>query len=90
MGNTVVASKDKGRIFDKICLKLGWSRGSLGGIKKRARWQCTETPAVDSGSQAAYPVQVGDLAYDTTNKYAWICSVAPAAGTAASFIKLHA
>lgn len=90
MADNIIVSRNKGRIFDKICLKLGWSRGSLGGIKKRCRWQAAGTPAVDANSHEAYPVQTGDMAWDVTNSYAYICSVAPTASTAATFVKMHA
>ena len=76
-------------MFDKICLKLGWPRGTLAGLRRRAKWYAAGTPSVDAGSQATYPVATGDLAYDTTNAYAFICSVAPTASTAATFIKMH-
>lgn len=90
MADTVIAARNKGRVLDKICLKLGWARGSIGGIKKRARWYSAGTPAVDAGSQATYPVATGDLAWDVTNSYAYIATVAPTANTAATFVKLHA
>jgi hypothetical protein len=89
MADTVVVSRNS-RVFDKICLKLTWPRGSIGGIRRRAKWSAAGTPAVDAGSQATYPVAVGDLAWDYTNSYAYICSVAPTANTAATFVKMHA
>ncbi len=90
MTNKLAVSHDKGRTFDKICLKLGWSRGSLGGIKKISRWQAAGTPAVDANSHTTYPVKTGDLVWDTTGENAYICTVAPTANTAATFVKLHA
>jgi len=90
MATNIAIGRDKGRIFDKICRKLGWGRGALGALKRRARWQADGTPVVVAGDQGTYPVETGDLAYDYTNDYAYICSVAPAASTAATFIKLHA
>ena len=90
MSDNIIAAKNKSRIFDKICLKLGWPRGGCSGIKRRCRWEADGTPAVDANSHAAYPVKTGDLAYDYTNDYAYIDSVAPTASTAATFVKLHA
>jgi hypothetical protein len=89
MADTVVPSRNS-RVFDKICLKLTWPRGTIGGIRRRAKWSANGTPAVDAGSQASYPVQTGDLAWDYSNSYAYICSVAPTANTAATFVKMHA
>jgi len=90
MANKIEIVKNKSRIFDKICKKLGWPRGGCGGIKRRCRWRATGTPAVDAASQAAYPVSTGELAWDYTNSYAFIATVAPTANTAATFVKLHA
>lgn len=78
------------RIFDQICHKLGWPRGGCQGIKKRARWSANGTPAVDSGDQNSYPVKTSDLAWDYGGSNAYICTVAPAAATNATFVKLHA
>lgn len=90
MADTVIATSRRSRIFDKICLKLTWPRGSVGGLRRRAKWQSAGAPSVDIGSQAAYPVSVGDLAWDYTNGHAYIATVAPTASTAATFVKLHA
>jgi len=90
MTNNIIAAKDRARVFHKICIKLGWSRGSLGAIIKKARWFSDGTPAVDANSHTTYPVKTGELAYDYTNNYGYICSVAPTASTAATFVKLHA
>lgn len=90
MSDNLIAAKNGGNILNKICLKLGWGRGTIGAIRKVARWEAAGTPAVDAGSQATYPVATGDLAYDYTNGYAYICSVAPTANTAATFVKIHA
>lgn len=90
MADTVVAAGRKSRVFDKICLKLRWPRGSIGGLRRRARWYSNGVPAVDIGSQAAYPVRTGDLAWDYTNSHAYIATVAPTANTAATFVKMHA
>ena len=90
MADNIEAAQNKSRIRDVIFEKLGWRRGALGAIAERAKWQADGTPAVDAGSQATYPVAAGDLAYDYTNVYAYICSVAPTANTAATFVKMHA
>jgi hypothetical protein len=90
MANNINAAKNKARVFDKICLKLGWPRGGCQGLKRRARWYSTGTPVVDANSHEAYPVKNADLALDVTNTYAWICTVQPATNTAATFVKLHA
>ncbi len=90
MSNTVIATSRKSRVFDQICLKLTWPRGSISGLRKRAKWHSDGTPAVDAASQATYPVAVGDLAWDYTNSYAYIATVAPTANTAATFVKMHA
>lgn len=90
MADNLIATSRRSRVFDKICLKLKWPRGSIGGLRRRAKWHANGVPAVDAGSQATYPVQTGDLAYDYTNKHAYIATVAPTASTAATFVKLHA
>ena len=90
MSDNIIASASGARILDKIAYKLGWTRGTIGAIRARAKWKAAGTPAVDAGSQATYPVVTGDLAYDYTNGYAYICSVAPTANTAATFVKMHA
>jgi len=89
MANKIETSR-KCRVFDKICKKLTWPRGSISGLRRRAKWSAAGTPAVDANSHGTYPVQTGDLAWDYTNGYAYICTVAPAASTAATFVKLHA
>lgn len=90
MSDNIAAARAHANVFDKICYKLGWGRGTMGAIRKRARWVASGTPAVDAGSQATYPVAASDLAYDYTNGYAYVCTVAPTANTAATFVKLHA
>lgn len=90
MADNIIATSRRSRVFDKICLKLGWPRGSIGGLRRRAKWHSDGVPAVDAGSQATYPVSTGDLAWDYTNSHAYIASVAPTANTAATFVKMHA
>lgn len=61
------------------------------GIQQRRVWVAASAdPAVDSGSQDTYPVQVGDFAYRVDNDEAFICTVAPAGSTNATFVQLHA
>ena len=90
MVNKIEFKHNNSRILDKIFEKLGWTRGTIGAIRRRAQWSAAGVPAVDSGSQNTYPVETGDLAWDYTNGDAYICTVAPAASTAATFVKLHA
>jgi hypothetical protein len=90
MANNIIAASRRSSIFDKICLKLRWPRGSIGGLRRKAKWYAAGTPAVDANSHTTYPVSIGDLAWDTTNSYAYINTVAPTANTAATFVKLHA
>ena len=90
MSDNIGTAANGSRIRDVIFEKLGWGRGALGAIARKAKWQAAGTPAVDAGSQATYPVETGDLAWDYTNSYAYICTVAPTANTAATFVKMHA
>jgi len=90
MANNIAAAQPGARVFELILQKLGIRRGSLGALKKKARWISDGEPSVDANSHNAYPVDTGDIAYDYTNKYAYICSVKPTASTAATFVKLHA
>jgi len=72
----------------KIMLRLKHRRH---GFKKRRVWiAASADPSVDAGSQATYPVQIGDFAYRVDDDEVFICSVAPAAATAATFIQCHA
>lgn len=90
MANNIAATQDGSRILDAILKKLGYTPGGIGAIRKHARWSSSDPPTVDAGSQDTYPVEAGDLAWDYTNEDAYICTVAPAAGNAATFVKLHA
>ena len=56
---------------------------------KRSIWHSAGVPAVDANSHTTYPIKVGDFAIDTTNSNAYICSVAPTANTAATFILMN-
>lgn len=90
MTNNLIVAEDKSRVFNKICRKLTWTRGSLAAIKHEAKWYSNGAPAVDANSHGTYPVAVGEMAYDYTNSHAYICSVAPTVSTAATFVKMHA
>ena len=90
MTDNLNAARYGSSVLNKICLKLAWGRGTIGALRRKAKWFAAGTPAVDAGSQATYPVETGDLAFDVTNSYAYICSVAPTANTAATFVKMHA
>lgn len=77
-----------GAIWAKIWLRLKHGRN---GPQKRRVWVAQDAdPAVDAASQGTYPVQIGDFAYRVDDDEVFICSVAPAANTAATFIQLHA
>lgn len=90
MANKLEAAGSGSRIRDKIFRSLGWGRGALGAIARKSKWQAAGTPAVDAASQDTYPVALGDLAWDYTNSLPYICTVVPAANTAATFVKLVA
>ena len=77
-------------ILDKSGEKLGWTRGTVGAIRKRAQWSADGAPAVDIADRDDYPVKAGDLAWDYTNGDAYICTVAPTGSVNATFVKLHA
>lgn len=86
-------AENKGRVFDSICRKLGWSRGGCQGLKKRAKFYSTGAPVIakeDIADYAGVCAITGDLAYDYGNDYAYILTVAPAAATDSTFVKLHA
>ncbi len=102
MADSLTITKSPRRVFSKILQRLlrGTSYitaadGSLHSLNLR-RWQkrvwyaASADPAVDSGSQDEFPVEKGDLAYREDTDEAFICSVAPAATTDATFIQMHA
>ena len=75
-------------VWAKIWRKLG-----RGGHAPRGRrvWVAQDAdPAVDAASQGTYPVQIDDFAYRVDDDEAFICTVAPTANTAATFVQLHA
>ena len=87
MANNLGRAQNGHGIFKKILTALG--KRNQGELLRRM-WYSAGVPAVDAGSQTTYPVEIGDLAYDTTNGHAYVCTVAPAAGAAATFVKMHA
>jgi hypothetical protein len=90
MADNIEVAQNHGRVLDKILYKLGVQRGTIGALRRKARWVSDGTPVVDAGSHTTYPVATADLVYDHTNEYAYICTVAPTASTDATFVKLHA
>ena len=90
MASTLRPAANGSRIRDKIFKKIDWKRGALGAIARKAKWQSAGTPSVETSDYLTYPAKVGDLAWDTTNSYAYICSVKPTITTAATFVKMHA
>jgi hypothetical protein len=64
-----------------------------GRRKPRKVWTNTADPAVDAGDQGTYPVAKGDWVIRTNAgdiESIWLCTVAPAAGTAATFVEVIA
>lgn len=96
----VIPAKSGRRVLGRIMQRL--ARGSNETVKidqksnlnysrvKRQIWTMKDTdPAVAAVSYEDAPVKVGDLVYVISADEAFICSVAPASGTAAEFIQLH-
>ena len=102
MADTIVSpAKNGNRVLGKILQRL--VRGAcettevnknsnlnLSNLKRRCWYIADADPVVAAASSAVAPVSVGDLAYRVDSDEAFICSVAPAAATAATFIQLHA
>ena len=59
-------------------------------MKRRVWYIADADPAVAAASSAVAPVQIGDFAYRVDSDEAFICSVAVAPATNATFIQLHA
>jgi len=93
MADTVIKPKRGSAVMAKWVKRVKWSangaRAGLDAATRRCWYSEAADPAVDAGSQAAYPVQIGDPAYRVDSDEAFICSVAPAAATAATFIQVH-
>jgi hypothetical protein len=84
--NTTIAPASNGdRAFHKFIKSTVHT--TTNGIKKRM-WLCSGAPTVDAGSQATYPIKLGDFLYDYTNSAGYVCTVAPAAGAAGTFVKV--
>lgn len=91
----ITVAENKGRVFDSICRKLGWSRGGCQGLKKRAKFFSTGAPVIAKEQYASYAgvcAITGDLAYDYAagSENAYILTVAPAAATDSTFVKMNA
>lgn len=78
----------KHAVWAKIWKKLGHSR--RGPITRRCWTETSGTPAVDMADYLTYPVQAGDFCYDIAGDSVWICTVAVAAATDATFVECNA
>lgn len=87
MADTVIKAKDGSTVMRKILKKLNMN--NLNDMKRRCWYSASADPAVDAGSQATYPVAVGDMAYRVDSDEAFIATVAPTASTAATFVQLN-
>ncbi len=87
MTNTVILAKDGSTVWMKILRVLKHRAAS--GIKRRMWYTADADPAVDSLSQDSLPVKVGDFAYRVDDNETFICTVAPAATTDATFVQLN-
>ena len=76
-------------VWTKIWKKLT-HRGGHGPRGRRVWVAADADPNVDANSHETYPVQVGDFAYRVDDDEAFICTVAPTASTASTFVQLHA
>lgn len=74
----------------KIWLRLKHGRSGQARAKHRCWIAASADPLVDAGSEGTYPVEIGDFAYRVDSDEVFICSVAPAANTASTFIMCHA
>ncbi len=94
MATNVVVPKNKSRVLNKFMGAVGKSTtlGEVGGknlghVRKRIWWS-PGTPAIDKTDYNTSPynlLQVGDLAYDSTNDLAYMCTVEVAGSTSAVF-----
>ena len=86
----VYPARDGAKIWAKILKKLTYSAlGSKGSIMNRL-WWCgvTGTPAITAGSSAEIPVKLNDLIYQSYDDDVYIATVAPAAATAMTVVKI--
>lgn len=101
MTDTIKHVKNGARVFSRVIQRLARganvttevnkkTRGSIHRFKRRIWVAASADPMVDAGSQATYPVAIGDLAYRLDSDEVFICSRAPAAATAATFVQMHA
>lgn len=91
MSDNLNVARSGSRVVSKIMTNLGKSSiGSNSGISniKRNCWWAEGAPSVDANSHGTYPVELGDFAYDITNDSSYVCTVAPAASTAATFTQI--
>ena len=97
----VLPAKNGSRVMGKIMQRLARGAACTGvdaqksnlnvSRMKRRCWTMKDAdPAVAAASHAAAPVKIGDWAYRIDTDEAFICSVAVAASTAATFIQCHA
>ncbi len=102
MATTITHTKSSRRVFSKILQRLlrgtayiTAADGSLHSLRLR-RWQkrvwiaSTGTPSVAMADSELYPVKLGELCYVEDVDHAYICDVAVAPATDATFIKMHA
>lgn len=101
MADTITHAKNGSRVLSRVLQKMARgsaettdgnkrSRLSTNRLKRRIWIAASADPAVDAGSQDTYPVALGDLAYRLDSDEVFICSVAPTANTAATFIQMNA
>jgi len=93
MADTVLVPKNRRAAMGKFMKALqhhSGSRSNLSRATKRIWVSASADPAVDAGSQAAYPVAAGDFAYRLDSDEPFVCTVAPTANTAATFVQLIA
>ena len=60
--------------FAKIMKRLKWGRNNINRARHRIWVAAAADPAVDAGSQATYPVAIGDLAYRVDSDEVFVCS----------------
>lgn len=85
MADNITIAKDGDKAFHSCLNAL--KQSVVGGVKDNM-WYSSGAPTVDAGSEGTYPVGVGHLSYDYTNSAVYVCTVAPAAATAATFVKM--
>jgi hypothetical protein len=87
---TLAPAKSGSAVLSKVLLSTKHGRNNVSSVKRRA-WVCTgAAPAVDAADYATYPLAVGDVVLRTDNSTPYICTVKPAAATAATLVALIA